>query len=159
MIQEQTQFIKHKLPCPECSSSDAVSLNENGSAKCFSCNTFFTNYEGQATGRVIDMKTKPKSDNTFLTSYTGAYGSLTDRGISEKTATKYGVKIVKDRNNNVVQHIYPFFNGNEVVGTKTRYVENKTFACNGTFEGTGLFGEQLHGNTGEIGRASCRERV
>ncbi len=94
------------------------------------------------------MTTKPKSDNTFLTSYTGAYGSLTDRGISEKTATKYGVKIVKDRNNNVVQHIYPFFNGNEVVGTKTRYVENKNFACNGTFEGTGLFGEQLHGNTG-----------
>jgi twinkle protein len=151
MIQERTQFIKHKLPCPDCSSSDAVSLNENGSAKCFSCNTFFPNYDGIIKGgTVVNMtnQSKSKSDNTFLTSYTGSYGALTDRSISEKTATKYGVKIVKDRNNNVAQHIYPFFNGSEVVGTKTRYVDNKNFSCNGTFEGTGLFGEQLHGNTG-----------
>ena len=112
MIQERTQFIKHKLPCPDCSSSDAVSLNENGSAKCFSCNTFFPNYDGIIKGgTVVNMtnQSKPKSDNTFLTSYTGSYGALTDRGISEKTATKYGVKIVKDRNNNVAQHVYPFF--------------------------------------------------
>ena len=148
MQQERTQFIKHKLPCPKCSSSDAVSLNENGSAKCFSCNTFFTDYENESTGKVIEMTSKPKPDNTFLTSYTGAYGALTDRGISENTATKFGVKIVKDRNNNVAQHIYPYFNGNEVVGTKTRFVSNKGFTCNGTFEDTGLFGEQLCGNTG-----------
>ena len=148
MQQERTQFIKHKLPCPKCSSSDAVSLNENGSAKCFSCNTFFTDYENESTGKVIEMTSKPKPDNTFLTSYTGAYGALTDRGISENTATKFGVKMVKDRNNNVTQHIYPYFNGNEIVGTKTRFVANKNFACNGTFEDTGLFGEQLYGNTG-----------
>ena len=148
MQQERTQFIKHKLPCPKCSSSDAVSLNENGSAKCFSCNTFFTDYDNESTGKVIEMTSKPKPDNTFLTSYTGAYGALTDRGISENTATKFGVKIVKDRNNNVAQHIYPYFNGSEVVGTKTRFVSNKGFTCNGTFEDTGLFGEQLCGNTG-----------
>ena len=94
------------------------------------------------------MTSKPKPDNTFLTSYTGAYGALTDRGISENTATKFGVKMVKDRNNNVTQHIYPYFNGSEIVGTKTRFVSNKGFTCNGTFEDTGLFGEQLYGNTG-----------
>src|SRR6056300_1062389 len=148
MQQERTQFIKHKLPCPKCSSSDAVSLNENGSAKCFSCNTFFTDYDNESTGKVVEMTSKPKPDNTFLTSYTGAYGALTDRGISENTATKFGVKIVKDRNNNVTQHIYPYFNGNEVVGTKTRFVANKGFTTNGTFDNTGLFGEQLYGNTG-----------
>ncbi len=94
------------------------------------------------------MTHRPKQESTFLTTYTGAYGELTDRGISEKTATKFGVKIVKDRNNKVVQHIYPYFNGTEIVGTKTRYVDNKNFSCNGTFEGTGLFGEQLYRNTG-----------
>ena len=63
MQQERTQFIKHKLPCPKCSSSDAVSLNDNGSAKCFSCNTFFTDYQNESTGRVIEMTNKPKPDN------------------------------------------------------------------------------------------------
>ena len=148
MQQERTQFIKHKLPCPKCGSSDAVSLNENGSAKCFSCNTFFTDYENESTGKVIEMTSKPKPDNTFLTSYVGSYGALTDRDISEKTAIKFGVKILKDINNKVTQHVYPYHNGSEIVGTKTRYVANKNFGCNGTFEGTGLFGEQLYGNTG-----------
>ncbi len=148
MQQEQSKFIRHKLPCPKCGSSDAVSLNADGSAKCFSCDTFFPDYDRESTGKVIEMTHKPKQESTFLTTYTGAYGELTDRGISEKTATKFGVKIVKDRNNNVVQHIYPYFNGTEIVGTKTRYVDNKNFSCNGTFEGTGLFGEQLYRNTG-----------
>ena len=145
---EQTKFIKHKLPCPKCGSSDAVSLNENGSAKCFSCDTFFTDYENESTTKVVNMVNKSTDNNTFLQTYTGVYGALTDRAISEKTATKFGVRIVKDRNDNVAQHVYPYFNGTEIVGTKTRYVANKTFGCNGTFEGTGLFGEQLYRNTG-----------
>ena len=50
-----TKFIKHKLPCPKCDSSDAVSLNDNGSAKCFSCNTFFPDYDN-ADDNVVEMK-------------------------------------------------------------------------------------------------------
>ena len=145
MQQEQTKFIKHKLPCPKCGGSDPVSLNANGSAKCFSCESFFPNYEDSSTGSVVETKPQPES---FVSSYTGAYGELTDRGISQQTATKFGVKVVTDRNGKVTQHIYPFFNGGEIVGTKIRYVDNKNFACNGTFENTGLFGEQLYRNTG-----------
>ena len=37
-------FVKHKLPCPKCGGSDPVSLNDDGSAKCFSCETYFLNY-------------------------------------------------------------------------------------------------------------------
>ena len=145
MQQEQTKFIKHKLPCPKCGGSDPVSLNANGSAKCFSCESFFPNYEEATTGSVVETKQPTES---FVSSYTGAYGELTDRGISQQTATKFGVKVVTDRNGKVTQHIYPFFNGGEIVGTKTRYVDSKNFSCNGTFEGTGLFGEQLYRNTG-----------
>ena len=139
-----TKFIKHKLPCPKCDSSDAVSLNDNGSAKCFSCNTFFPDYDN-ADDNVVEMK---QPETSFLNSYTGIYGALIDRNISEQTARKFGVKIVKDHNGQVKQHIYPFHNGSEIVATKTRYVDNKNFACNGTFEGTGLFGEQLYRNKG-----------
>ena len=94
------------------------------------------------------METTPKATNTFLDSYTGIYGELTDRGISEKTAKKFGVRIVKNVNGNVTQHIYPYFNGNEISITKTRFVADKNFSTKGTYEGTGLFGEQLYRNTG-----------
>ena len=33
-------FVKFHLPCPLCSSSDAVSVNKDGSAYCFSCQEY-----------------------------------------------------------------------------------------------------------------------
>ena len=39
----ENKFVKYHLPCHECGSSDAVSVNEDGSAKCFSCDKFYSN--------------------------------------------------------------------------------------------------------------------
>ena len=147
-MQEQSKFIKHKLPCPSCGGSDPVSMNEDKSAHCFSCEAHFPNYLNASEGRVVDTQATPKVSNTFLNTYNGSYGALTDRCISEETAKKFGVRRVVSADNKVTQHIYPFFNGNEVVGTKTRYVDKKNFSFAGTYEGTGLFGEQLFRNTG-----------
>ena len=36
-------FIKTHLPCEECGSSDALSLNADGSTKCFACGEFKPN--------------------------------------------------------------------------------------------------------------------
>ena len=143
---EKSKFVRHKLPCPKCGGSDPVSMNEDKSAHCFSCSTHFANYPEACKGNIVEVEKKPT--NTFLNSYTGSYGALTDRDISEATAKKYGVRRVISSTNDVSQHIYPFFNGNEIVGTKTRFVENKNFSFAGTYEGTGLFGEQLFRNTG-----------
>ena len=137
---EESKFIKHDLPCPQCGGSDPVSLNSNGSAWCFSCSTHFPSYEEASEETIVEFKA-PK--NTFLNSYTGTFNELTDRGISKKTATKFGVRSVVDLQGNVTQHIYPYFNGTEIVGTKTRTVADKGWRTGGTFEGTGLFGEQL----------------
>ena len=147
-MQEQSKFVRHKLPCPSCGGSDPVSMNEDKSAHCFSCETHFPNYVDACDGKIMDTNPKPKLSNTFLNTYSGSFGALTDRCISEDTAKKYGVRRVVSTDNKVSQHIYPFFNGNEVVGTKTRFVDNKNFAFAGTYEGTGLFGEQLFRNTG-----------
>ena len=38
-MKEQSKFEKYHLPCPDCGSSDAVSVNKDGSAKCFSSMT------------------------------------------------------------------------------------------------------------------------
>jgi twinkle protein len=94
------------------------------------------------------VETTPKANNTFLDSYTGIYSALTDRGISEETAKKFGVRVVKDTRGNITQHIYPYYNGTEIVCTKTRFTNTKNFGVNGGYEGTGLFGEQLYRNTG-----------
>ncbi len=138
-IQKQAgPWVKYKQPCPKCGGSDPVAINENGSAKCFSCGTFFPNYENPKKNTV--------NKSTYLNTYTGTYGALTDRGISEKVARKYGVRVVYNNDGSVAEHIYPFYNGNEIVGVKTRYTTNKNFRFSGTYEGTGLFGEQLYGH-------------
>ena len=40
---EKSKFVKYHVPCPECDSSDAASINEDGSLKCFSCGIFIPN--------------------------------------------------------------------------------------------------------------------
>ena len=137
--QQQTNstWVKYKQPCPKCGGSDPVAINKDGSAKCFSCGTFFPNYENPKQNTV--------TKSTYLNTYTGTYGALTDRGISEKIARKYGVRVVYNNDGSVAEHIYPYYNGNEIIGVKTRYTTNKSFRFSGTYEGTGLFGEQLYG--------------
>ena len=49
-------FVKHKLPCPKCGGSDPVSLNEDGSAKCFCCDTYFLNYDKAVDGEEVVAK-------------------------------------------------------------------------------------------------------
>ena len=142
-LQEST-WSEYKLPCPKCGGSDPVAKNKDGSAKCFSCGTFFSSYEEAIEGKVIQKNNNYKKGSTFLSSYTGVFGSLIDRGISETVAKKYGVRIVYNNSGEIAQHIYPYYNGNEIVGTKTRLVVDKDFRFHGTYEGTGLFGEQLY---------------
>jgi twinkle protein len=73
----------------------------------------------------------------------GQFSALTDRKISRATATKYGVKCVHDLQGNVVKHLYPYYNGHELSATKYRNVKDKDFFVSGTYNDTGLFGQQL----------------
>ena len=147
---EKSTWDMQKLPCPNraCGSRDAVSTNKDGSGHCFSCNTHWKNYQKALDGNIIEMSSH-KEPTTFLNSYTGVFGELTDRKISEDVARKYSVRVVYDTKGEVARHVYPFYNGNEIVSTKTRIVSTKDFSVNGGFEGTGLFGEQLFGKGGK----------
>ena len=140
-MEQESTWAEYKLPCPKCGGSDPVSKNKNGSAKCFSCGEFFPNYTEACTGNIIDLEDKIETKvTTFLNSYTGVYADLTDIAISEKTAKKYGVRVVYDTNGKISQDIYPYFNGNEIVTTKTRFVKDKNFRFDGKYDNTGLFG-------------------
>tara|TARA_R110000744_G_scaffold106646_4_gene202964 strand:- start:1146 stop:2816 length:1671 start_codon:yes stop_codon:yes gene_type:complete len=130
-------------PCPLCNSSDAVGINEDNSAKCFSCGEFMPSYTNACGGK--DMQTATTTTPTKKPDMVdeGQFSALTDRKISRATATKYGVKCVHDLQGNVVKHLYPYYNGHELSATKYRSVKDKDFFVSGTYNDTGLFGQQL----------------
>ena len=148
-------FAEYKLPCPECGGSDPVSKNTDGSAKCFSCDTYFLNYEEATKGKTMTEKKEPT--NPIVNPHGADYTALTDRRISEATAKKYGVKCVLSSNGDIAQHLYPYYNKHELSATKIRYVRDKNFSVKGSFNGTGLFGEQLFqsGKTITITEGEC----
>ena len=137
-------FVKHNQPCHSCGGSDPVSINDDGSAYCFSCNTFFKDYS------TSDVQ-QTQEDNTIdFTVHQGAskegfvhrnFNELTDRGISLTTAKKYGVTS-KESFGKILDHSYPYYINNEEVSCKIRK-QDKTFAWTSSPKGVGLFGEQL----------------
>ena len=76
-------------PCPLCNSSDAVGINEDDSAKCFSCGEFMPSYTNACGGK--DMQTEKIITTTKQPDVVdeGKFSALTDRKISQATATKY----------------------------------------------------------------------
>ena len=137
-------FVKYHQPCHDCGSSDAVSINEDGSAWCFSCSTYFKDYstpEVHQPDTVTDFKTYQRNNAMSDYNPSAQFHELTDRKISLETAKKFGVKSTVS-NNNVTSHHYPYYNQNEYVGTKIRKA-NKEFTWTGNAKESGLFGEQL----------------
>ena len=130
------------MPCNKCGGSDPVSVDADGNGYCFSCNTYLKNYEGgdPITAPVSDFKTYKRNSMNYSD---GSFNALADRSISLETAKKYGVKSVIDSNQKVLNHFYPYYNGNEMGGAKIRNVQNKDFAWEGSPKNTGLFGQQL----------------
>ena len=139
---EDKTWDKLKQPCPLCTSSDAVGINQNGSAKCFSCGEFMPNYKQSCEEK--DMTTTTTTQHKQIDNVgEGNFIALTDRQISQSTAQKYGVKAVQDLKGQVVKHFYPYYNGHELSATKCRNTVTKDFFVTGTYNDTGLFGQQL----------------
>ena len=96
-----TEFVELHKPCPVCNSSDACCINEDGSAKCFSCDSFIQDYYTE-TGEERPMTTtiatvtnlKDKKQNTLEVPKNGIFTRIEHRNLSEKTARKYGVKVI-----------------------------------------------------------------
>ena len=139
-------FVAYRKPCPECGGSDPVSINEDGSAKCFSCDTYFRNYEKAMNGETVsDFKTYK---NNSMNNIDGEYIELRDRKISLATAKKYGVKAVVNSKGEIVKHYYPYYTANEISGYKIRE-PNKLFSWQGQAKESGLFGQQAFNSGGK----------
>ena len=138
-------FKKLHQPCPECGSSDAVSINEDNSGWCFSCLTRIPDYYNTVEEPVIEFS---KYKNNIMIDSNATFNMLSDRGISLETALKFVVKSTLDQNSNVIKHFYPYYNETEISGYKIREPD-KSFSWQGNPQDSGLFGEHLFQSGGK----------
>lgn len=139
---ERGVAIESHLPCPDCGSTDALSLLSTGT-KCHSCGVWTPldgyNYEGTT---VNDLNKTVKEPTAIFTG--GDFNAIEDRGISKETAKLYGVRSTPDLFNKLKEHYYPYYKGNQLVAQKVRIVSGKRFYSLGTMsKDMGLFGQQL----------------
>ena len=133
-------FVKFHLPCPLCSSSDAVSVTADNSAYCFSCQQYIREYDMElqpttSSNNEYEVKDYMKESN---------YAEIIDRNISEQTCKKFGVTVKMDNMGTITNHYYPYHDTQGAkIATKTRYTKLKEFSIQGNTRNSGLFGQHL----------------
>lgn len=130
------------LPCPfpDCHSSDAFNVQENGWGHCFSCghNLPPNKVEEYLSNGKVAQPMQTERPHTVLTPLTEVYRPLKERGLTEETIKRYKVNVARDGDNFVSKS--PLFTPeNEHIGNKVRFPD-KGFAIEGEFNGAGLFG-------------------
>ena len=134
-------FVKYHLPCPLCSSSDAVSVNADNSAYCFSCQEFIKEYDMEAQPTIPQTKNEYEVKDFMKESN---YAEIIDRNISEDTCKKFGVTVKMDNMGTITNHYYPYHDTQgSKIATKTRYTKLKEFSIQGNTKDSGLFGQHL----------------
>jgi twinkle protein len=78
--------LKTHQPCEDCGSSDALTINVDGSSKCYSCGEFKPN--GNRVAEIPDSE--PMKRNGFIQ---GECSALPSRFINEDTCRKYNYKV------------------------------------------------------------------
>lgn len=133
---KDSEFIQHHLPCPDCGSSDGLSLNSDGSTKCFSCEKFTPASEvKQTTRRNNQMSEK---EVKFIP---GKFKDLVARKIPKEICQKYGYSVGKASGKPVQIANYYDPDTNERYAQKIRG-KNKKFWTQGKPET--LFGQHLY---------------
>lgn len=121
-------------PCPDCGSSDALSINTNGATKCFSCNKFTPNNK--------QTKTMPETTTDFIT---GRILDIPSRKINKETCKHFGYQIGNRKGKDCHIATYRNLDG-AVVAQKYRY-QDKSFSCEGS--PTYFYGQHLCPNGGK----------
>lgn len=109
----ELQSLQIHQPCPDCGSRDALTLNTDGSTKCYSCDTF--------TPKNSEYQT-PTTHSKFVR---GEYQDLVKRRISEKICKLYNYQVGTHDGKNCHIASYKDKSG-VVVGQKIRFPD-KTF--------------------------------
>lgn len=145
-----SKFLYH-CPCPNCGSSDAYSVYDDGHGFCFSCNKYFKSndtYKG-SVGSSLDLGVHKRMAKECMTieSLDGEFKAIPARGLNEDTCRKYGYFIGHYAGKAVQVANYCDDKGT-VVGQKVRFPD-KSFTVFGKVSGK-LYGANLWGSGGKM---------
>lgn len=130
----------HRLPCPDCGSSDALSEYEE-TTHCYSCKKTRpkdTQRKDTNVNENVKESTQrsplPDMDHTVV-------GPIGDRSIVADSVRDYGVRLTVE-GSTITKHHYPYHDAEgTLVAWKTRIVANKTFPTAGNIKDSTLFGQ------------------
>jgi twinkle protein len=145
-------IIKTHEPCPDCGSSDALTIYEENTY-CFSCEAYRKIDDGEVNTNVtyinegnfkpmVAIQQKFESDKL-------RYGPIIDRKIDVDTCRKYNVKLGSIKGKEC--HVYPYYDkdNNDHIVNKIRVVDTKEFYSEGERgKKTALFGQHLFSEAG-----------
>lgn len=128
----------HREAC-ECGSSDGRVVFADGHKHCFVCDGHWKADKGikvqQQTINIQKTVVPVKTSN-------GEFNALHDRGIKKQTCEFFGVKSTTSNDGNIITHIYPYHDlDKSLVANKTRFVDNKSFKCDGNLSTATMFGQ------------------
>lgn len=131
-----------KGPCPNCGSSDANALYDDGHSFCYSCETHTRGDRPVSNHVQISASSSGELQRLIGLWSQNQPVSLPKRGITSAQTGKYGVVVDGDT------HAYPYFaeGQTEPVAFKVRTVSTKAFRVVGDLKSAGLFGQQRTGN-------------
>lgn len=138
MDNETSNFLYH-TNCPQCGSSDANSVYDDGHTYCFKCNTT------TAGGNDTPKRSTYKSTSTMRELLRGEFKPLSKRGIPLDICRQYNYTVGQDINGNSCQIATYYDKDNNPVAQKIRYPD-KTFKFIGDTKKAVLYGQQLFGN-------------
>jgi twinkle protein len=139
-------FVKTHVACAHCGSSDAASINEDGSTYCFSCSTLTpaedADIDMEAVAETTSLLNKVKKQMKHFQDNEAC--PIPERRLTRATAERYGV--VKDDSN----FYFPYYDENgTIVAAKVRNIAEKKFHTEGEWGKAVLFGQQLYSSGGK----------
>lgn len=111
-------------PCPDCGSSDALLINDDGSTKCYSCGKFTPSHDGASS------QNAKKPPTEFLK---GKAAAIASRNLSKETCSKFKYMTGTYKDKEVQIATYRDLDCNPVF-QKIRFVEDKEFFTIGKFK-------------------------
>ena len=143
---EKSNFVRHE-DCPDCGSSDARSLYDDGHYFCYSCQTHTPAEPGSQgdEGAAGPLADQDKAVGQGLLE--GTFQAIPARGLSEETCRKFGYLVTTHKNQPVQVATYRDKSGRPAA-QKIRTAD-KRFSIVGDAKGMTLFGSHLW-NKGKI---------
>ena len=137
-MRQTSKFLRHE-GCPECGSSDALAIYDDGGQHCFASGCDYHVFGGDETPMTTQELPKAKPLNMG-----GVVAAIPQRRLSQETCGRFGVTVEYSSTGEIQKHFYPYYNveTGEICAAKVRDVKTKGFHSTGDMSGVGFFGQQ-----------------